>query len=426
MGQAISRRVVPRLNTALKKYEKAATKDALDDMSKRQALARSGQTGGYSDPNAVHGGFRRENAPDLPQEAAQEQFLRREHGDTPEEMPEDLLKFLNDNPLEKTVDRELTSPKVYDSLTEGEADKRQKDNQKQKRTARTRTRRTMPLAESMIEDLPDDVPSDIAGATGVQRTTNFSTAEEDEEDDLDRALRMTDKDLAALLRRYGCTEGKDNDVATSTTTSLESKQKDAQAYLADVIPPDIAGDDDRLVQHTTLVANAMLFNGMPTLLKDVDSDFVGVWSGRVRDMERMKLRAVDEKETTIMFEKRVARGGNDGVDAAATAVKGTKAAPAEPIGDVTTDATSSNVTGTGTRITMEANTGEIKTADNETPSSPPPSSDGVEWKNKVMEEKKNVKSRLGSSGPATRKFLEEEGARAAAAAEAESEVSSKK
>ena len=76
MGQSISRRVVPRLNNAFQKYENAATKDALDDMAKRQAIAKSGKTGGYSDPNAIHGGFRRENAPALPQEAAQEEFLR--------------------------------------------------------------------------------------------------------------------------------------------------------------------------------------------------------------------------------------------------------------------------------------------------------------------------------------------------------------
>ena len=119
MGQTISRRIVPRLNAAFQKYEKAATKDALDDMAQRQAAARSGNTGGYSDPNAVHGGFRRENAPALPQEAAQEQFLRDQQAQLlqQEEMPDDLLKFLNDNPLEKTVDRELTSPKVLDSLS---------------------------------------------------------------------------------------------------------------------------------------------------------------------------------------------------------------------------------------------------------------------------------------------------------------------
>lgn len=414
MGQSISRRVVPRLNEALKKYEKAAAKDAMEDTAKRQSLARrSGdQTGGYSDPNAVHGGFRRENAPRLPQEAAQEQFLRREQGDAPTEMPEDLLKFINDNPLEKQVDRELTSPKVYDSLVEdGDG-----AGQQQQRTPRTRTRRTMPLAESMIEDLPDDVSSDIAGATGVQRTTNFSTAnmEGDDDDKLDRLLRMTDKDLAGLLRQYGATDG-DNSTASAAKHdesknphSIEAKRMDAESYLANKVPPGLS--DERRVEHTSLVANALLCNGMPSLMKDVDSDFVGVWSGRVRDMERMKLRVVEDKETTIVFEKR-AGGGEDGVGdesvakganadtSAATATTDDAVAPAdtvEPIDDAKTP-----VRNAASEVIKE----EMK-VDQE-------SSLSDDWK-EVIEEKKKIKGRVGSSGPATRKFLEEEAARAAA------------
>ena len=430
MGQSVSRRVVPRLNAAFQKYENAATKDALDDMAQRQAAARSGKTGGYSDPNAVHGGFRRENAPALPQEAAQERFLRDQQANKAqqgqqEEMPDDLLQFLNDNPLEKTVDRELTSPKVLDSLLveqeQGQGSsssgkgKDKEGGASQKRAApRTRTRRTMPLAESMIEDLPGDVSADIAGATGVQRTTNFSTADVDgegakdadgEQAQLDRLLRLTDNDLVILLRKHGAT-------LDGTTTSNDAgedvakqKQAAAEAYLAERLSTsDIASaenllDDEKRAAYTARLASALRYSGMPVLLKDeVDADYVGVWADRVEELERMKLRIVETEETTLLFEERAGRI-NVSVE------EDTEAANANAE-ETSTDAAA-----------LESDTLPEPPADeavHESESSTENEDDS--WKQQYMEETKKIKGKVGSTGPATRKFLEEEAARAASRA----------
>mmetsp|Transcript_25481 Transcript_25481/g.73698 ORF Transcript_25481/g.73698 Transcript_25481/m.73698 type:complete len:447 (+) Transcript_25481:135-1475(+) len=437
MGQSISRRVVPRLNAAFQKYENAATKDALDDMGKRQALAKSGKTGGYSDPNAVHGGFRRENAPALPQEAAQEQFLRSQQiaqagaAGEQEEMPDDLLKFLNDNPLEKTVDRELTSPKVLDSLlveqeqgssgnTKGKGDAATKTRTT---TPRTRTRRTMPLAESMIEDLPGDISADIAGATGVQRTTNFSTADLDgegasdadrEEARLDRLLRLADTDLAILLRSHGATlAASDADGTTSTSDNAtgdiaKQKQTAAETYLAkrlstsDNMSAENLLDDKKRAAHTSLLANALRYSGVPVLLKDeVDADYVGVWADRVADLERMKLRIVEKEETTLLFEGRAGRAGKKSSIGDDTEVASTNA-PAE--------------TSNGAAA-LEGDTASEPPADAAVPESNSSTEDEDVWKEQYMEEMKKIKRKVGSTGPATRKFLEEEAARAAAAVE---------
>ena len=438
MGQSISRRIVPRLNAAFQKYEKAATKDALDDMAQRQAAARSGNTGGYSDPNAVHGGFRRENAPALPQEAAQEQFLRDQQakvqqqaggggaaaaGGPHQEMPDDLLKFLNDNPLEKTVDRELTSPKVLDSLlveqeqrqgSSSSSGKGREGGASQKRAApRTRTRRTMPLAESMIEDLPGDVSADIAGATGVQRTTNFSTADVDgeggasgvdgEEAQLDRLLRLADNDLAVLLRKHGAT-------FDSTTTSNDAgedvakqKQAAAEAYLTERLSTsDIASvenllDDEKRAAYTARLANALRYSGIPVLLKDeVDADYVGVWADRVEDLKRMKLRIVEKEETTLLFEGRAGRhilSVEEDTEAASANAEETSTDAAELESDT---------------LPPEPPADE---AAHESESSTENEDDS--WKQQYMEETKKIKGKVGSTGPATRKFLEEEAAKAA-------------
>ena len=430
MGQSVSRRVVPRLNKAFQKYENAATKDALDDMAQRQAAARSGKTGGYSDPNAVHGGFRRENAPALPQEAAQERFLRDQQqakAGQQEEMPDDLLQFLNDNPLEKTVDRELTSPKVLDSLlveqeqgqdsssSSGGSGKDKEGGASQKRAApRTRTRRTMPLAESMIEDLPGDVSADIAGATGVQRTTNFSTADVDgegakdadgEQAQLERLLRLTDNDLVILLRKHGAT-------LDGTTTSNDAgedvakqKQAAAEAYLAERLSTsDIASaenllDDEKRAAYTARLASALRYSGMPVLLKDeVDADYVGVWADRVEELERMKLRIVETEETTLLFEERAGRI-NVSVE------EDTEAANANAE-ETSTDAAA-----------LESDTLPEPTADEAVHESESlTENEDDSWKQQYMEETKKIKGKVGSTGPATRKFLEEEAARAASRA----------
>ena len=427
MGQSISRRVVPRLNNAFQKYENAATKDALDDMAKRQAIAKSGKTGGYSDPNAIHGGFRRENAPALPQEAAQEDFLRSQQpagsAGGQQEMPEDLLQFLNDNPLEKTVDRELTSPKVLDSLLVEEGGTEEgasaATSAGKKRTPRTRTRRTMPLAEFMVEDLPGDVSADIAGATGVERTTNFSTADLDgvggsdansDEARLDRLLRLTDRDLASLLRKDGATLASSDAGGTDTNTAddiAKQKQMAAETYLADRLSTsDIASaetllDDGKRTAYMSLMANALRYSGMPVLLKDeVDADYVGVWSDRVKELERMKLRVVKEEETTLLFEGRVGKSSSSSASE----------------NDETTARTPE-------RISQEP---QVDLDPSDAESTPSTEEKEDDWKQQYMEQTKKIKGKIGSTGPATRKFLEEEAARAAATAAAAGTVSSEK
>lgn len=424
MGQSISRRVVPRLNNAFQKYENAATKDALDDMAKRQALAKSGKTGGYSDPNAIHGGFRRENAPALPQEAAQEEFLRSQQpagsAGGQQEMPEDLLKFLNDNPLEKTVDRDLTSPKVLDSLLveeqeqEGGTEGASATSTAKKRTPRTRTRRTMPLAESMMEDLPDDVSADIAGATGVERTTNFSTADLDgvvdsDEARLDRLLRLTDRDLASLIRKDGATlASSDASGGTDTADDIaKQKQVAAETHLAEKLSTsDIASietllDNEKRAAYTSLMANALRYSGMPVLLKDeVDADYVGVWSDRVKELERMKLRVVKEEETTLLFEGRAGKASSSASE-----------------NDETTGGVGAKLSeGTPNDARVPENTHEVQVDATDAESTPCTEEKEDDWKRQYMEEQKKIKGKVGSTGPATRKFLEEEAARAATAA----------
>ena len=102
------------------------------------------------------------------------------------EMPPDLIKFLNDaGPLKRTVDKELTSTKVYDALMTDETTREEHTKQ-----ANLRVRRRMPIVSYKDHDdliknderrnnkvmgVVEDDDDDLDDGTMTTRTTNFST-----------------------------------------------------------------------------------------------------------------------------------------------------------------------------------------------------------------------------------------------------------
>jgi hypothetical protein len=405
MGQAVSKRVVPRLNTALKDYEKAATLDGMQDMARRQAGAH--QTGGYSDPNAVHGGFRRERSPGLPSEARQEDFLRGRQAQAPSEMPDDLLQFLNQNPLEKTVDRDLTSPNVYDSLVSDESGDGA-EARRSPRPPRERIRRTMPLAEGMADGLsPESDPAGL-GAPGVERTTNFSTAEIEEEGSA--ALSLEDGGLASLLRRHGATKGPTGLGAATEDPSVRAAALDnARAYLADRFPSgagSVGGQSEAEVaaaeeEGAAFLGDALTYTGMPVLMKDTDSDFVGVWSERVGVMERQQLRLVNDDEATILLEMGAGGHSSSVTDDASSSITTEEISTSTDGESPTADAVLGHYSGgnKSDKISSDhdANQGNGTKAGNR--------------HDNAMQEETKAKVSIGNTSAGSRAFLEQEAAR---------------
>ena len=98
------------------------------------------------------------------------------------EMPPDLIKFLNDaGPLQRTLDKDRTSSKVYDSLLSNE-----NERQEQAKQANTRVRKKMPIISAVKDTTNGD------DGTMVERSTNFSTT--------DRTSRILDEST-----RFGVT-----------------------------------------------------------------------------------------------------------------------------------------------------------------------------------------------------------------------------
>ena len=87
MGQQLSKRlIVPKLSNAMKSYENEVAKDAIQDIARRQAIAKAkGQK--YIDPSAQEG-FKRDTwgNESVQQDVNQKQFLTAQQG-AHEEMP---------------------------------------------------------------------------------------------------------------------------------------------------------------------------------------------------------------------------------------------------------------------------------------------------------------------------------------------------
>ena len=222
------------------------------------------------------------------------------------EMPPELIKFLNDaGPLKRTVDKELTSSKVYDALVADE-----KTREEHTRQANLRVRRKMPLVsyndhDKLIRnderrnnkymDAAPAVDEECDGDDGTMttRTTNFSTRDISASTKSDFGLdRMEIFQLALKLK-----EIKVNSSKWKEELENEFKQIRRKKMLSS------KGDtkDFGQLKDFALFENSMRYIGVPVLMKDTEDDIVGVPSHKVEDLRFSGLKEVpDEKVIFVM------------------------------------------------------------------------------------------------------------------------------
>jgi len=214
------------------------------------------------------------------------------------EMPPDLIKFLNDaGPLQRTVDKELTSTKVYDALVTDETTREEHTKQ-----ANLRVRRRMPIVSYKDHDdliknderrnskiLEEDVVDD---GTMTTRTTNFSTRDRSK-NVVDFGLdRMEMFRLALKLK-----ELKVNSAEWKEEVESEFKQIRRKKILSS------KGDmkDFGQLKDFALFENAMQFIGVPVLMKDAEDDIIGVKSGKVEDLKFSGMKEVPEEKVIFVM-----------------------------------------------------------------------------------------------------------------------------
>mmetsp|Transcript_11748 Transcript_11748/g.18226 ORF Transcript_11748/g.18226 Transcript_11748/m.18226 type:complete len:266 (+) Transcript_11748:122-919(+) len=246
MGQRASRGIVGRLDQNLQKARKQMEQEALRSVEKNSNLK-------YSDPNALHGGFKRGDGPDLLQDAQQRAFLEQTKGKDAKEMPDDLIKFLNDvGPLERKVDKDLTSPRLR---------KKMQAELENSNDGEHRTKRDMPIMED--------------SGFMAQRTTNFSTHEKKtEEEDITGASDLDLYDM--FLSEESSKEIIEKFISNKSFANAQQQQKEEN-----------------------LLRNTLNFIGLPVIMKDTDDSYVGAWKDHVQDLERKKLYVMSEDKIRL-------------------------------------------------------------------------------------------------------------------------------
>ncbi|KAL3758253.1 hypothetical protein ACHAWU_004891 [Discostella pseudostelligera] len=227
------------------------------------------------------------------------------------ELPPDLIKFLNDaGPVTRTIDKQLTSARVYDALVQDEKVVREHAKQ-----ANTRVRRRMPILSSSgdatcRENLEED-------GTMTERTTNFSTTKRSSNTAsafANNYLGVTRQDFFDLSIKVSSVTvdspewkkvvhdqyeeiAKRNDASSS---SQQSKSKKATT--------DSKGGFDRL-RDIALLENSARYIGVPVLMKDTDGDIIGMWQHKVEDMKHsFGLKAI--RKNSLQFVMQNEGGGN--------------------------------------------------------------------------------------------------------------------
>lgn len=265
---------MPKISKAIESHERVMAQDALEDIARKKAMAGSSK---YTDPSALQG-FKRDTWRDdemIPQEHSQRQFLQR-NNQTGQEMPDDLLKFLNDKgPVTKNVDKALTSPKVYDSLQVEEEQRRQQEQQQNQRR-----RRRMPIIGDMETDPGEDT---VLDGTTVEKTTNFSTAVKDKNHS---ELRLTDREMFDLVSKL-------HTGAVKPETYVRDKMKALN----------VSEDDPETDTNIELIQNVMRYYSIPTLMQDTDKSIVGAWNGEhMNELKKLGVRKAPEN-IRLFFEQ---------------------------------------------------------------------------------------------------------------------------
>lgn len=242
MGQKASRTLAGRLEKGMQKYRNEMEKDIQSHIAEKQ---RRATPGGFTDPNAMEAGFTRGMSPPIRQDQEQEAFLQSQQHSQNQEMPEDLIQFLQDM---GPVERKERTPR----LRKHQLEERQFDEGRQKRE--------MPIME------------DVDKFT-TTRTTNFSRRQEEKQD----FSGLNGRELHRLLQ--------------------DDKQ---EAAIQSIIEKSTAGEEEKK-EYSKLLQNAIKYLQIPVIMKDTDATYVGIVPENVAYMKTMKLTVVPESEVRLVL-----------------------------------------------------------------------------------------------------------------------------
>lgn len=224
----------------------------------------------------------------------------------------DLINFLNQSgPLHRTIDKDRTSPKVYDTLM---ADEKARDEQAKK--ANERVRRRMPImgngrgAASGLDALVGGPSSgEAAGTVGdaedgsmTMRTTNFSTVDRSNIFEGFGVNRRTLFDISTKLNGINSSNEEWKNLISREYLSLLSKEKQQPNSSART------RSQSQMDQDLALLQNALKYISLPVLMRDAEEDVIGTFEEKVKELQfvsGMRVAREGSLEFVLVNEDRV-------------------------------------------------------------------------------------------------------------------------
>jgi hypothetical protein len=262
MGQSVS-----KAHSAVGKKVQGFVKERVESEVKKRAPEQANQvTSTPANPGMFMRGEGNQDARDV----GQEMFLQRMHNiDDKEmskgsrEMPDDLLKFINDvGPATKMVDEDFTSPRLLENG--------QEEVKKQEATRKSnRERRIMPLMGG------DDNFT-------TTRNTNFSRRPE------------------ATVKDFGASNLQIYDLLSRKTSG-----SDVSAIVDNFYKLNMSIESDWTEEeksaHRALLGQAMNAIEIPVLLKDAEGNFMGVYPDSVPGEENKAVQLIPETKVKLVL-----------------------------------------------------------------------------------------------------------------------------
>ena len=224
---------------------------------------------------------------------------------------QDLIKFLQSSgPLERSLDKERTSPKVYESLV---ADEKAKDEQAKK--ANERVKRRMPIISgdrelnaSKLDGLIGGVNAgnaanvandskvpiglgEIEDGSMTTRTTNFSTTDRSNRIENFGVNRRTLYDLSMKL----------NGIKSDTD---KWKQLVGEEFKILVDKEEVSRSEEQMEKDLAMLQDTMRYISVPVLMRDTgdtDGDVIGIPRDRVQDLRLSGLKIAKEKSLQFIL-----------------------------------------------------------------------------------------------------------------------------
>mmetsp|Transcript_34682 Transcript_34682/g.84111 ORF Transcript_34682/g.84111 Transcript_34682/m.84111 type:complete len:283 (-) Transcript_34682:4330-5178(-) len=197
-------------------------------------------------------------------DVGQEMYLKEKQKGAPEEMPEDLLKFITDvGPAKQVVDKDRTSNRLLEEDNAGELEKTESER------AAPRQRIDMPL---MGED----------HNFSVSRNTNFTSSAEDTKPE----FGLSNLQLYAMVREH---------------------EKDSDSPVVETFYEKIAGGKDtweekEQEEHKKKMSDALKYVSIPVLRVDPDGNILGLHPDRVPGPEVTSLQPISPSKAKLVLE----------------------------------------------------------------------------------------------------------------------------